>query len=86
MFFAEEESVFSDWQKLKVKENPNDIPTGSMPRTIDVILRNELVEKAKPGEKCNFIGNFIVVPNITSLYKPGEKVQKQIKGEVTRKE
>ena len=86
MFFAEEESVFSDWQKLKVKENPNDIPTGSMPRTIDVILRNELVEKAKPGEKCNFIGTFIVVPNITSLYKPGEKVQKQIKREVTRKE
>ena len=24
----EEESVFSDWQKLKVQENPNDIPTG----------------------------------------------------------
>ena len=62
----EEESVFSDWQKLKVQENPNDIPTGSMPRTIDVILRNELVEKAKPGDKCNFIGTLIVVPDITS--------------------
>ena len=82
----EEESVFSDWQKLKVQENPNDIPTGSMPRTIDVILRNELVEKAKPGDKCNFIGTLIVVPDITSLYKPGEKVQKQIKREVARKE
>ena len=82
----EEDSVFSDWQKLKVQENPNDIPTGSMPRTIDVILRNELVEKAKPGDKCNFIGTLIVVPDITSLYKPGEKVQKQIKREVARKE
>ena len=82
----EEDSVFSDWQKLKVQENPNDIPTGSMPRTIDVILRNELVEKAKPGDKCNFIGTLIVVPDITSLYKLGEKVQKQIKREVARKE
>ena len=82
----EEDSVFSDWQKLKVQENPNDIPTGSMPRTIDVILRNELVEKAKPGDKCNFIGTLIVVPDITSLYKQGEKVQKQIKREVARKE
>ena len=82
----EEDSVFSDWQKLKVQENPNDISTGSMPRTIDVILRNELVEKAKPGDKCNFIGTLIVVPDITSLYKPGEKVQKQIKREVARKE
>ena len=82
----EEESVFSDWQKLKVQESPNDIPTGSMPRTIDVILRNELVEKAKPGDKCTFIGTLIVVPDITSLYKPGEKVQKQIKREVAKKE
>ena len=82
----EEDSVFSNWQKLKVQESPNDIPTGSMPRTIDVILRNELVEKAKPGDKCNFIGTLIVVPDITSLYKPGEKVQKQIKREVAKKE
>ena len=82
----EEESVFADWQKLKVQESPNDIPTGSMPRTIDVILRNELVEKAKPGDKCTFIGTLIVVPDITSLYKPGEKVQKQIKREVAKKE
>ncbi len=82
----EEESVFADWQKLKVQESPNDIPTGSMPRTIDVILRNELVERAKPGDKCTFIGTLIVVPDITSLYKPGEKVQKQIKREVAKKE
>ena len=82
----EEESVFTDWQKLKVQENPGDIPTGSMPRTIDVILRNDLVEKAKPGDKCSFIGTLIVVPDITSLYKPGEKVQKQIKREVAKKE
>ena len=82
----EEESVFADWQKLKVQESPNDIPTGSMPRTIDVILRNELVEKAKPGDKCTFIGTLIVVPDITSLYKPGEKVQKQIKREAAKKE
>ena len=27
-----------------------------MPRTIDDILRNELVKKAKPGDKYNFIG------------------------------
>ena len=82
----EEESIFTDWQKLKIQENPGDIPTGSMPRSIDVILRNELVEKAKPGDKCSFIGTLIVVPDITSLYKPGEKVQKQIKREVAKKE
>jgi DNA replication licensing factor MCM6 len=82
----EEESEFVNWQKLRVQENPNDIPTGSMPRSIDVILRHELVEMVKPGDKCQFIGNLIVVPDITSLYKPGEKVQQQIKREAVRKE
>lgn len=39
---------FTDWQKVKVQENANDIPAGSMPRSIDVILRNDQVEKAQP--------------------------------------
>ena len=82
----EEESVFSDWQKLKVQENQNDIPTGCLPRTIDVILRNKLVEKAKPGDKCNFIGTLIVFPYKTILYKPGKKIEKQIKREVLRQD
>lgn len=32
-------SKFVDWQKLRVQENANEIPSGSMPRSIDVILR-----------------------------------------------
>jgi DNA replication licensing factor MCM6 len=39
---------FTDWQKIRVQENSNDIPAGSMPRSVDVILRNEQVEKAQP--------------------------------------
>jgi DNA replication licensing factor MCM6 len=26
-------SVFTDWQRIRIQENPNEIPTGSMPRT-----------------------------------------------------
>ena len=43
-----EGSQFTDWQKVKVQENSNDIPAGSMPRSIDVVLRNDQVEKAQP--------------------------------------
>lgn len=46
-----EESTFSDWQKVRVQENSSDIPTGSMPRSIDVVLRNEIVDSAKPGDR-----------------------------------
>src|SRR6201747_1382727 len=33
------QSTFVDWQKVRVQENSSEIPTGSMPRTMDVILR-----------------------------------------------
>jgi len=46
-----DESVFTDWQKLRVQEHSGDIPAGSMPRSIDVILRNEIVDTAKPGDR-----------------------------------
>jgi DNA replication licensing factor MCM6 len=81
-----EESVFCDWQKLRVQENPTDIPAGSMPRSLDVILRNDMVELCKPGDKCIFTGNLLVVPDILSLTKPGEKIQHQLKRDAIRKE
>lgn len=45
-----------------------------MPRSTDVILRDELVDSAKPGDRCIFTGTLVVVPDIVSLMKPGEKI------------
>jgi DNA replication licensing factor MCM6 len=42
-----------------------------MPRSLDVILRGELVERAKAGDKCVFTGAFIVVPDVSQLALPG---------------
>ena len=81
-----QESTFCDWQKLRVQENPTDIPAGSMPRSMDVILRNDMVEVCKPGDKCIFTGMLLVVPDVLSLSKPGEKVQHALKREALRKE
>ncbi|KAL1761521.1 MCM2/3/5 family-domain-containing protein [Schizophyllum commune] len=64
-------SKFTDWQKVRIQENPSEIPTGSMPRSLDVILRSEMVERAKAGDKCVFIGTFIVVPDVSQLGLPG---------------
>lgn len=64
---------FLDWQRVRIQENPNEIPTGLMPRTLDVILRGECVERAKPGDKCKFTGMEIVVPDVTQLGLPGVK-------------
>lgn len=68
-------SQFIDWQKVRIQENSNEIPTGSMPRTLDVILRGETVERAKPGDKCKFTGTEIVIPDVSQLGLPGMKAQ-----------
>lgn len=68
-------SQFIDWQKVRVQENSNEIPTGSMPRTLDIILRGETVDRAKPGDKCKFTGTEIVIPDVSQLGLPGIKAQ-----------
>lgn len=70
-----EESVFVNWQKVRVQENSSEIPSGSMPRTLDVIVRNDMVERAKAGDKCAFVGTLIVVPDISQLSLPGNRLE-----------
>lgn len=60
------------------------IPPGSMPRSLDVILRNETVEKAQPGDICQFFGQLSVVPDIVSMIKPGERTQVLLKNTDSR--
>ncbi|KAL7272364.1 MCM DNA helicase complex subunit mcm6 [Rhizina undulata] len=69
------QSTFVDWQKVRVQENSGEIPTGSMPRTLDIILRGEIVDRAKAGEKCVFTGTLIVIPDVSMLGLPGLKAQ-----------
>ncbi|KAI7786243.1 minichromosome maintenance protein 6 [Diaporthe eres] len=69
------QSTFVDWQKVRIQENSSEIPTGSMPRTMDVILRGEIVDRAKAGEKCIFTGALIVVPDVSQLGLPGNHAQ-----------
>ena len=60
-------SIFADWQKLRVQEHSDEIPPGCMPRTIDVIVRGELVERAKAGDRCSITGTLVVIPDGSAL-------------------
>jgi DNA replication licensing factor MCM6 len=44
-----------------------------MPRSIDVILRGDIVDEAKPGDRTVFTGTLVVVPDIVQLLKVGER-------------
>jgi DNA replication licensing factor MCM6 len=39
-----------------------------MPRSLDVILRHEVVDQAKPGDKVVFTGCLVVVPDVAQLF------------------
>ena len=57
-----------------------------MPRSIDVVLRNEIVDTAKPGDKCIFVGCLIVIPDVYAISKPGDKAVMTNRGETIRRE
>jgi DNA replication licensing factor MCM6 len=68
-------SIFTDWQKVRMQEASADIPSGSMPRSLDVILRNEAVDKCKAGDSTVFCGTLIVIPDVSQFNLPGVKAQ-----------
>lgn len=45
-----QESKFADWQRVRMQETSKEIPAGSLPRSLDVILRHEIVEQARAGD------------------------------------
>ena len=65
-------SRFGDWQKLRVQECSEEIPPGSMPRSMDIIVRNEMVERPKAGDLCVFVGSLVVLPDGSALARAGE--------------
>lgn len=73
--FRMKESQFADWQRIKMQENTNEIPAGSMPRSMDLILRNHLVEKVKPGDKIQAVGNLIVIPDVSQMTRQGQSTE-----------
>lgn len=54
--------------------------------SLDVILRADTVERAKAGDKCNFTGTFIVVPDVSQLGIPGVNAEMQRQAQGGRRE
>ncbi|XP_041934273.1 DNA replication licensing factor MCM6 [Alosa sapidissima] len=64
-------SKFIDFQKVRIQETQAELPRGSIPRSMEIILRAEAVESAQAGDKCDFTGSLIVVPDVSQLATPG---------------
>ncbi|MEM1722733.1 MAG: minichromosome maintenance protein MCM [Candidatus Jordarchaeales archaeon] len=57
-----EESTFIDWQKVRMQERPEDLPPGQLPRSIDAVMMDDIVDTARPGDRVTIIGILRPVP------------------------
>lgn len=49
---------------ITIQEMPERAPTGQLPRSINVILENDLVDRAKPGDRVEVTGVFRCTPSV----------------------
>ncbi|MEM0131561.1 MAG: minichromosome maintenance protein MCM [Saccharolobus sp.] len=51
-----EKTKLIDWQKAVIQERPEEVPSGQLPRQLEVVLEDDLVDSARPGDRVKVTG------------------------------
>ena len=51
-----EKTVYRNYQRLTLQESPGNVPAGRLPRSKEIILLNDLIDQARPGDEIEVTG------------------------------
>jgi len=64
-------SVYKDHQTITIQEMPEKAPAGQLPRYVDIVCDNDLVDCCKPGDRVQVVGSYRCLPAKQGSYTTG---------------